>query len=135
MSDNHETNEGGSKGQMLVLAFLGLIAIIFGINIVSGKGEGKDHSPSTHVTESSISYANVDELKKSLKDEIEKSSVIGHELMKSKAKVDQLELSLKYKERQIQEYKLKLLNIKSLINADQRITKTEESLSIPVGNP
>jgi hypothetical protein len=124
LQENQEASEG--KGSMFVLAFLGLIAVIFGFNFLSNNDIKQD----AHEGSSSIVYESVDQLKEKLKIEEEKAIALGQKLNETEAELESLKLELSNKDKLIKDYEIKIRDIKILLYADAKSNAEETDMLI-----
>jgi len=132
LEENHGESKG--KGQMFVLAVLGLIAIIYGFNYMSEGGGSKPTDQGEPVEAKPIAqYDDVDELKNALAQERanlakerDKNKALGQMLIEGDKKLESAVDILDQKEKLIEDYEVKMSNIRKLIHADKILSETEE---------
>jgi len=130
LEQNQEASKG--KGSVFVLAFLGLIAVIFGFNFLSNN-ENKPNS-SEGEGYSAAAYNSVDQLKEKLKIEEEKAIALGKKVIDTETELEALEEKLKNKDKLIADYELKIRDIKILLYADAK-SNLEESNKFILDTP
>lgn len=124
-TEDHQSKNG--KGHLFVMAFLALIAIVYGINYMESKSKN-DSSPVVHIENNSADQAAIEKAKMAHLSAKEQVKVLESKIADLKTVLEKTQSDLQNSQTEVSNYKNKMDRVKQLINADKMISKTEDAI-------